>query len=80
VSDIDPVEFGRLQAQVAALLKSDEQKTQLLQQLAEDMTAVRLSLAEANGGWKLLMLLGGGAATLGSGITWIAQHFMGKTP
>lgn len=80
MSDIDPVEFGRLQAQVAALLKSDEQKTELLQQLAEDMTAVRLQLAEAKGGWKLLMLLGGGAATLGSGATWVIQHFMGKTP
>ncbi len=78
--DIDLQQFGRLQAQVETLIESDKQKTELLQQLSDDMTAVRLQLAEANGGWKLLMLLGGGAATLGSGATWLIQHFMGKTP
>jgi hypothetical protein len=76
MSDIDPQEFGRLQAQVETLIESDRQKTQILQQLADDMTTVRLQLAEAKGGWKLLMLLGGSAATLGSGITWAVQHYL----
>jgi hypothetical protein len=77
LSDIDPKEFGRLQAQVETLLESDRQKTELLERLVADMTAVRLQLAEANGGWKLLMLLGGGAATLGSGVTWVLTHWKG---
>lgn len=75
MSNFDPVEFGRLQAQVENLLKSDAEKTELLRAMAQDMTAIRLQLAEARGGWRLLMLLGGGAATLGSGITWAIGHF-----
>lgn len=73
--DFDPVAFGRIQAQVESLLKSDAEKTELLKTMAQDMTAIRLQLAEARGGWRLLMLLGGGAATLGSGITWAIGHF-----
>jgi hypothetical protein len=80
LSDIDPQEFGRLQAQVETLIESDRQKTDLLKTLAEDMTAVRLQLAEAKGGWKLLMLLGGGAASLGSGLTWAVQHYLKGAP
>jgi hypothetical protein len=75
MSDIDPQEFGRLQAQVETLIASDGAKTALLAQLATDMTAVRLQLAEAQGGWKLLMLLGGAGATFGSVITWGLTNF-----
>lgn len=74
MSVIDPQEFGRLQAQVETLIRSDQAKTELLEQLATDMTAVRLQLAEAKGGWKLLVVLGGGAATAGSAMTWLLSH------
>jgi hypothetical protein len=69
MSEIDPQEFGRLQAQVEALLRSDSEKTNLLRELAENVTAMRLQMSEAKGGWKVLMLLGGGAAGLGSIVT-----------
>lgn len=75
MSEIDPIEFGRLQAQVETLIASDGAKTALLAQLASDMTAVRLQLAEAKGGWRLLMLLGGAGATFGSVLTWGLTHF-----
>lgn len=75
MADFDPIAFGRLQAQVENLLRSDEEKTELLKTMAADMQAIRLQLAEARGGWRLLMLLGGGAATLGSGLTWAINHF-----
>jgi hypothetical protein len=75
MSEIDPIVFGRLQAQVETLIASDGAKTALLAQLASDMTAVRLQLAEAKGGWRLLMLLGGAGATFGSVITWGLTHF-----
>jgi hypothetical protein len=76
MSDFDPVEFGRLQAQVEALIDSDQKKTVLLERLAADMTAVRLQLAEAKGGWKILVMLGGASASLGGFITWAANHFL----
>ena len=75
MSDIDPQQFGRLQAQVETLIKSDAEKTGLLTQLAEDMTAVRLQLAEAKGGWRLLVSLGGACASVGGGIAWLVHEF-----
>jgi hypothetical protein len=75
MSNIDPQEFGFLQAQVKALLAADAEKTELLRELSTNVTAMRLQLAEARGGWRVLLLLGGGAATLGSGLTWAIQHF-----
>jgi predicted Rdx family selenoprotein len=80
MSDINPQEFGRLQAQVETLIRSDAEKTELLKTLAEDMTAVRLQLAEAGGGWKLLVMLGGASATFGGAISWVVTHFSKGTP
>lgn len=80
MSEIDAQEFGRLQAQVETLLKSDATKTELLAQLANDMTAVRLQLAEASGGWKVLVMLGGASSVLGGAITWAFQHFTRGVP
>lgn len=71
---IDPQEFGRLQAQVATLVISDASKTDLLVKLADDMQAVRLQLAEARGGWRLLLAIGGAAGTVGAGVAWAANH------
>lgn len=76
MSDINPQEFGRLQAQVETLIRSDAAKTELLETLAKDMTAVRLQLAEASGGWRMLVMLGGASAALGSGITWALTHLV----
>lgn len=75
MSEINPQEFGRLQAQVETLIASDNAKTELLQQLAADMTAIRLQLAEAQGGWKLMLALGGAGASFGGVLTWALQHF-----
>jgi hypothetical protein len=77
VSEIDPIAFGRLQAQVETLIASDQQKTELLEKLADDMTAVRLQLSEARGGWKLLMAIGGASATAGAYLPDIVKIFRG---
>lgn len=78
MSNIDPQEFGRLQAQVEILLKSNQVLTDTLETLTANVTAMRLEMAEAKGGWRLLMLLGGGAATMGSAATWALTHMFGK--
>lgn len=75
MSDIDPQEFGRLQAQVETLIRSDAEKTDLLRTLADDMTAIRLQLAEAGGGWRMLLALGGASSVVGGFITWAVTHF-----
>lgn len=78
VAGIDPQEFGRLQALVETLIKSDEVKTELLTTLTTDVTAMRLQLAEAKGGWRALMAIGGASAGLGSIATAAIQHFFTK--
>lgn len=74
MAEIDPQEFGRLQAQVETLIQSDAAKTDLLVKLADDMQAVRVQLAEARGGWKLLLALGGVSGSLGAALSWAASH------
>lgn len=75
---IDPQEFGRLQAQVETLIKSDAAKTDLLRDLSDNVTAMRLQMAEAKGGWRALMLIGGASATVGSALTWGWSHLVGR--
>ena len=73
-SMIDPHEFGRLEGAVAALkTELDSVKDR---QVAIDgkLDQVLDKLSEAKGGWRLLMALGGAAATLGGIITWFATH------
>lgn len=67
-NEIDPQQFGLLQGQVEGL-------TRMVTELATDMKAVREQLAEAKGGWRLLLLLGGAAASAGGLIGWALTHF-----
>ena len=48
---IDPRDFGRLEAEVAALNKSVEA-------MAADLRAVRSALDAAGGGWRVLIAVG----------------------
>jgi hypothetical protein len=75
VSEINPQEFGRLQAQVETLIVSDARKTELLETMSESIAAIQLQLAEAKGGWRLLVAIGGAAGSLGAGVAWAISHF-----
>ena len=68
MSDIDPQEFGELKAQVAFLVDH-------IKELRTKVDKIDERMAEAKGGWKALMLLGGGSATFGAGITAALSHF-----
>ena len=52
MSEIDPREFGRLEAEVKALTKTVDDR-------AKDMKAVRAALDAAGGGWRVLVAVGG---------------------
>jgi prefoldin subunit 5 len=39
---------------------------------------INTTLAEARGGWKVLMLLGGAGGVLGSSVTYFIQQWLGK--
>lgn len=51
MSEIDPREFGRLEAEVKALTKSVED-------MAADLKAVRSAMDAAGGGWRVLVAVG----------------------
>jgi hypothetical protein len=62
------VEVAHLRAGLAAVEESNQQLTAKLDQ-------VLLTLSEARGGWKTLMVIGGAASAVGGLVTWLAQHF-----
>jgi prefoldin subunit 5 len=39
---------------------------------------INTTLAEARGGWKVLMMLGGAGGVLGSSVTYFVQQWLGK--
>lgn len=73
---VDPQEFGEIRANVKILLDNDKAKTTLLASLAESLQAIELQLAEAKGGWKLLMAAGTAAGSVGAGIGWVVHEIM----
>jgi hypothetical protein len=78
VAEIDPQEFGRLQAQVEQLIRSNAVLTEAVTGLNVVIQSMQLQMAEAKGGWKTLMILGGASASLGGLVTGVLSHFMGK--
>ena len=54
---IDPRDFGRLEAEVAALTKTVES-------MAADLKAVRSALDAAGGGWRVLVAVGAASGAI----------------
>jgi len=73
VHEIDPKDFGRMQAEIEALRRENDRQMRLLERLEGQLTSIEEKLSEARGGWRMLMLLGGAAATVGGGLMAIAH-------
>lgn len=80
--DIDARAFGQLEGEVKALAQTLEAQNRTLEaqnkkmdQMATQMTAIRTTLAEARGGWKVLLAIGGAASGVTMGLQWLVQHF-----
>lgn len=71
-------DLGRHDAEIEALERQVEKLTQSVEKLSDQVASIQRTLTEARGGWKMLMLLGGGAALLGISlrelITFIWRH------
>ena len=68
------VDIGKLEVEVQNLRDDIIDLKKLVEQLNTQMTKVTAQLSEAKGGWRMLMLLGGAAASLGAGVTWLITH------
>lgn len=65
--EIDARDYGRLEAEVAQLVKA-------VAALQQDVSQMRAIMQEARGGWRAIALVGGISATLSSAIVWLWQH------
>lgn len=68
------IDITRLEVQVSHLSLSMATLEESNQQLTAKLDQVLLTLSEARGGWKTLMVVGGAASAVGGFITWAAQH------
>jgi hypothetical protein len=61
-------------AEIAALKVKVEHLEMQMTDMADDLRAIRETLAEIRGGKKALWLLMGAAGSFGAAMTWILQH------
>jgi hypothetical protein len=69
------INIARLEVQVGNLTQGMADLQESNQQLTAKLDQVLLTLSEARGGWKTLMLVGGTASTAGAALAWVIQHF-----
>lgn len=74
----DSVQIARLEERMRSMDADLKAQTEALTALQEQMSQVLEKLNEAKGGWRLLMWLGGAAATLGAALSWAASHITVK--
>jgi hypothetical protein len=72
--DIDARAFGQLEGEVKALHAMLTEQNKTLAALTVQLDIVNKTLAEAKGGWKTLVWLGGSAGVMGGFVTWIATN------
>lgn len=66
-NEIDRRDYGKLEAQV-------EQLTKDVHTLKETVETMRDLMQNAMGGWRVLMMVGGAAGTLGALVAWASSH------
>lgn len=74
VNQIDLKEYGKLEQQVEQLTKDVEEMQADIKELSAKMDTILMTLSEAKGGWKTLMWVGGAAASIATGVSWVIQH------
>ena len=71
------IALAQLQVEVAYMKAAIARLDASNHELDQKLDMVLNQLAQARGGWRTLMLIGGAAGTLGSGFTWLISHFRG---
>lgn len=65
-SMIDPQTFGRMEGQVAALRVDVDRLLVDVAEMRRTLAQIQDQLAQARGGWRIMMAIGGGGAGLGA--------------
>jgi hypothetical protein len=74
MSDIDPRDFGRVEAEVDALKRMLTLQGEQLRQVVDQLHAMNNTLSEARGGWRTLLWIGGASASLGGAVSWALNN------
>lgn len=69
------IALAALQVEVAYLKAAVARLDLINTAQSEKLDRVLAQLAEARGGWRALMMLGGAAGAIGSGVTWLVSHW-----
>jgi len=80
MAQIDPQEFGRMQAEIQGLRRDNDRQLEIMERMEERLMGIETRLSEARGGWKTLMLVGGAAATMGGFVAWMLHLIFPKFP
>jgi prefoldin subunit 5 len=68
---VHETEIKHLQADMDKLVSD-------MEDIKKTLSSINSTLAEARGGWKVLMMLGGAGGVLGSSVTYFVQQWLGK--
>lgn len=64
---VHDVEIKHLQDDMDKMVKE-------MADIKKSLAIIESTLSEAKGGWKTLLMVGGAAATIGGGISWVLHH------
>ena len=70
----ESIQIARLEEQFSAMRASLQEMAESLHAMRSELAIVKTDLEQAKGGWRVLMLMGGAAASLGAFTAWAAQH------
>jgi len=70
----DSLQIARLEAQFSFMRATLEKLDSRMEAMEERMESMERQLAEARGGWRTLVWLGGASASLGAGVAWVLSH------
>lgn len=65
-------------ADIAHLQRDMDKMSADMEEIKKCLASINNTLSEAKGGWRILMLIGGAAGTVGAGITQLAHYFWTK--
>lgn len=71
------IALAQLQVEVAYMKAAIERLDASNQELDQKLNRVLNQLAQARGGWRTLMLIGGAAGSIGSAVTWLVSRLQG---
>lgn len=67
-------DIARLQVEVKHMLENMAEMKRSLELMAAKVDTISQTLTEAKGGWRVLMLVGGAAGSIGAGLSWLVTH------